>query len=246
MSVSGDSGAGKQESAIDAVQKNDQVLDRALLETGGVHAMVVRDAPEQLLLTDAQRAASLDRILERRPPGAAWIFAYGSLMWNPIFLSQEQRKATIFGFHRSFCFKVYAGRGSLANPGLVLALDQGGECTGVAYRIGDEILRSELDLLWRREMLSGAYIPQWVEVFDDARSRFGCAIAFTMDANDERYTGKLDESEVVRRLATAAGALGSASDYLFKTCEALKSWDISDSTLERLTLRVQEYKRDPD
>ena len=145
----------------------------------------------------------------------------------------------IDGWHRAFCLSVCAGRGSPDNPGLVLALDAGGACTGVAYRIAEGILRDELDLLWRREMVSGAYTPHWVDLVDPcAGGCFGRGIAFTIDPCAEQYAGGLAEDEVVRRLATASGALGSAADYLFRTCEGLRAHGIPDPELEHLASAV--------
>ncbi len=119
--------------------------------------------------SDERLDESLDRTLAARPAeadGDVWLFGYGSLIWNPTVHSVEMRTARIEGWYRAFCLSTKAGRGSPENPGLVLALDAGGACTGVAFRLAEDILEVELALLWRREMLSGAYVPRWVEVLD--------------------------------------------------------------------------------
>ena len=222
----------------------DHVLTRALLEAGGIDALVARAAPGLRLLTEAERAASLRETLAARPPGeAAWLFGYGSLIWNPTIHAVEHRTARIEGWHRAFCLSTQAGRGTVDNPGLVLGLDAGGACTGVAFRLAEDTVESELTLLWRREMLAGSYVPRWIDVLDEAGVRFGSAIAFTINREAEQYAGDLAHEAVIQRLATAAGELGSAADYLFRTCEGLRGHGIPDTELERLAASVAEVRR---
>jgi len=222
---------------------DDHVLSRTFLQEGGVAAMVARMAPTLRLLSDAERQASLQTTLAQRPAGAAWLFGYGSLIWNPTIHSVEHRVAKVQGWRRAFCLSVQAGRGSAERPGLVLGLDAGGACTGVAYRIDEAVLHAELELLWRREMVAGSYIPRWVEVHDENGVCFGSAIAFTMDTACEQYAGALERHELVDRLATAAGALGSSADYLFRTCAGLRERGVVDEELERLAAEVAQRQR---
>ncbi|GGC59564.1 gamma-glutamylcyclotransferase [Chelatococcus reniformis] len=214
-------------------------LTRELFESGLIEEIVARDAPALRLLSPEERAASLRRILDARPPGDAWLFGYGSLIWNPMIRTVERRTARIAGWHRAFCLSTTVGRGSPANPGLVLGLDEGGDCTGIAFRLADDDLQDELALLWRREMLAGAYVPRWLDVHDPDGVRFGSAIAFTIDPAGHHYAGGLALDIVIHRLATASGALGSAADYLFRTCEGLRAHGVSDPALEGLAARVR-------
>lgn len=220
-------------------------LTRELIEAGGIDALVARDAPGLHVLTEAERAASLDATLAARPEGPAWLFAYGSLIWNPTVRVEACRVARIDGWHRAFCLVTMVGRGSPAHPGLTLALDEGGDCTGVALRLPEEGLEHELSLLWRREMLSGAYVPRWLDVSDPAGGRFGSAIAFTMDRASPQYAGGLSEEETVHRLATAQGSIGSAADYLFATCEGLAGHGVSDPALDALAAAVRRRRDAP-
>lgn len=213
-------------------------LSRALIEAGGIDAMAARDAPGLDILSPAERAASLRETLARRPPGDIWLFGYGSLIWNPTVETIERRTARIHGWHRSFCLSSCVGRGSEANPGLVLGLDAGGSCDGVAFRIREEIAEGELTLLWRREMLSRAYEPRWLDLLDGRGERFATGLAFTIDRASSQYAGDLAETEMIRRLATAEGALGSSAAYLFRTCEGLRGHGISDRELELIASRV--------
>jgi glutathione-specific gamma-glutamylcyclotransferase len=214
------------------------ILTRSLIETGEIDAMIAKDAPALRLLTEAEREASLRTVLAVRPSGDVWLFGYGSLIWNPTIRIVEQRIARVAGWHRAFCLSTMAGRGSAERPGLTLALDAEGTCAGVAFRIAEANLETELALLWRREMLCGAYVPRWVDVLDQGGAKFGSAIAFTIDPTSEHYAGGLAIEAVVGRLATASGAFGSAADYLFRTCDGLRAHNIADAELEHLAARV--------
>lgn len=227
-------------------KKTSHVLSREMMENGGLADIISRDSAGQLVWTEKQREESLQKTLLERPEGDVWLFAYGSLIWNPTIHFVAQRIGTIHDWHRSFCLSVTAGRGSPQQPGLVLALDNGGHCTGIAYRIDDEILENELRVLWQREMVSGSYIPRWLPIFDEQGENFGHALSFTMDHESRQYAGDLPECEIVHRIAHAEGALGSAADYLLHTCEGLKHSNIEDNELFDLTKKVLAAKITPE
>lgn len=211
---------------------------RHALETGDFAATLAREAPGMRLLSDAERAASLCTTLEQRPQGDLWVFAYGSLLWNPAIRFAERRLAGVEGWHRSFCLTSPHGRGSPDLPGLVLALEQGGCCEGVALGLDEADVDHELDLLWRREMVSAAYIPRWVDLLDPQGRPFGAGLAFTIDVQGANYAGDLSRGDLVNRLAWAKGSLGSSADYLFKTRDGLRACGITDAELEQLAVEV--------
>jgi cation transport protein ChaC len=91
--------------------------------------------------------------LAAKPRDDVWLFGYGSLIWNPTVDFVKRRVARATGWHRAFCLATPAARGSLDNPGLVLGLDAGGCCDGVAFRISGEIVESEFAMLWKREKI---------------------------------------------------------------------------------------------
>lgn len=215
------------------------VLTRELLAAGGATTLVRQDEPGVRLLSDAERRASLAEFMKHRPAGDLWIFAYGSLVWNPALRVAERRVAEVRGWHRSFCLSMAVGRGTPDEPGLVLGLDRGGVCEGVAYRIAERDIASELPILWSREMLIGGYKPTWVDVIGDDDEKFGAAIAFTIDRDHEHYAGALPQHEKVRRLATAEGSWGSSADYLFRTIGGLREHGIRDVEMERLGSLVE-------
>ena len=204
--------------------------------------MVARSSPGLRLLSDAERDASLRDTLAAHPePGApVWLFGYGSLIWNPTVRVAEERRAHVEGWHRAFCLSARAGRGTAAAPGLLLGLLQGDTCAGIALRVAEDGLLDELELLWRREMLAGSYVPNWVAVHGDDGARFGHAIAFTIDPTSPQFAGWLEEDEVVRRLATARGELGSCAEYLFHTRDALRTLGLPDLALDHLAARVRQ------
>ena len=189
------------------------------------------------LVPEAQFQASLEYILaDWQPRRDLWLFAYGSLIWNPLFHYAEHRMATVHGFHRCFCLRSRLGRGSIDKPGLMLALDFGGCCKGIAFRIRARDVKHEMQLIWRREMLLGSYAPRWVTA--NAGGRELRAVTFVVNHAHPHYTGKLPEPTVIRTLATAHGRLGSGADYLYQTVDCLADHGIDDKYLSRLRIEV--------
>ncbi len=217
-------------------------LTREMLLDGTLRANLAKMMPDVRLTTDAERAASLRAILDARPDhgNGVWVFAYGSLIWNPAIYIAEQRIATAIGWHRSFCLSVKMGRGTPENPGLMLGLRPSGTCPGVALRVAEHHVEHELDLLWRREMVADGYIPRWVPLVDEAGAPAGAGIAFTINPTQPTYCGDLAEEEVVRRLATARGRLGSGAEYLFRTHDGLAALGVIGPALERLVGLVRD------
>jgi cation transport protein ChaC len=214
------------------------VLTRDLLAAGHATALLSQDQPGARLRSDAERQASLARFMVTRPPGDLWVFAYGSLVWNPAMRVAERRVALVQGWHRSFCLSVNVGRGTADAPGLVLGLDRGGVCHGLAYRIAERDIGFELPILWNREMSIGGYNPIWVDAVGRDGRKLGSAISFAIDSAHEHYAGGLPQDEKVRRLATAKGSWGSSADYLFRTIRGLRDYGIRDEELESLWDRV--------
>ena len=202
---------------------SDAQLQRSLNQT-------LRAVPRN---TRSQATRPVPRTTPRAPAtGDIWIFAYGSLIWNPIFPFAEKRIARIYGLHRSFCLWSRVGRGTREQPGLVLGLDDGGSCSGLVLRIEEHHARDELFLVWRREMVTGAYTPTWVK----ARTPQGTvnAIAFVMNQHSHAYAGRLPEDKIVQNIREAAGLNGRCSEYLAHTAAGLAAHGIADPALARL------------
>jgi cation transport protein ChaC len=224
----------------DAFDGKPMRLTRETIKSGDIRRMIEAADPGFRMSTEAQIRASLDAMLgAREAPREIWVFGYGSLIWNPAFEYVEQRIGHLHGFHRRFCMWTRLGRGSPAMPGLMLALEPGGSCRGVAYRIADHAVRTELEILWRREMLGDAYRPRWLPV----RTPSGPvrAIAFTMNRAYERYAGRLTDEAMATVIARASGQLGACSEYLFNTVAHLAALGIHDRPLERLRDQVARH-----
>lgn len=217
-------------------------LSRRDLEEGRMRALYAAAVDARHPLTDEQLAASLAEALKQKPQASDWwVFAYGSLLWNPLFPFEDAQPATLSGRHRRFCLWSLASRGTATQPGLVLGLDQGGSCQGVVYRLPARCAKDELALLWRREMVLGAYRPLWVSVRSHDKPLV--ALAFIVDRKHRQYTGKLTLSEQANVLASAAGAFGSSADYLEHARIALVTHGIIDPYLEKLAGMVARRRR---
>jgi glutathione-specific gamma-glutamylcyclotransferase len=213
-------------------------LSRRDLEEGRMREVYVEALAEGHALTDEQLSESLTTTLNAKPKNAGWwVFAYGSLLWNPLFPFAESRRASLHGLHRRFCLWSLASRGKPDAPGLVLGLDRGGSCRGVVYRLPAPCAIDELHLLWRREMVTGAYAPRWLHVESEGRPVI--ALGFVVRRDHSQYTRKLTIDEQAEVIARACGAFGSSADYLERTRVALATHGIIDPYLERLADRVQ-------
>ena len=166
-----------------------------------------------------------------------WIFAYGSLMWDPGFPSVEAVPALLHGYHRTFCHYSHRYRGTAARPGLVLALDRGGACRGRAYRIATARRPQIMAYLREREMDVGSYhLRQPMITVPDARVR---ALAFVMDRGHPLYAGKLSLARTAALIRQGVGERGTARDYLDNTIAHLERLGIKDGALHRLQAEVR-------
>ena len=191
--------------------------------------------------TDADYAAVVDGILAAAPPGDFWVFAYGSLIWNPDYDFEERRVALARGWRRSFCLGWdHRFRGSRDTPGLMLALDRGGQCKGVVHRLPAAGLEANLHRLIRREMsmVPSAFPPRFIGVDTDAGRL--TALTFAIDRRSGRYIGGLDAEAIADVLSTACGFRGSMAEYLFSTVSHLEELGIHDRHLWRLQEMVAE------
>ncbi len=195
------------------------------------------------LLTHEQRDASRAMTLAGRPHGDLWLFAYGSLIWDPAVTFEEVRLAGLDGFHRSFCLWLHVGRGTEGTPSLMLNLDHGGEARGLAFRIPAAQVAHETEVLWQREMFVEGYRPRFVE----AATPQGPveALTFTIDRKSRRYAGGMDLERTARVIAAGGGPLGTNLDYLENLITHLKLVRIEDEAMARLLARTREIAAKP-
>lgn len=222
----------------DATRPEAVRITRAGLADGSLLAEIrTRLLPGMVIRSDEELAVSLEHTLASHDPAAdVWVFGYGSLMWNPAFDYAEQRVGVVRGWHRRFCLWLEMGRGSPANPGLMLALDRGGTCRGVAFRIPAKQARLELLLIWRREMLGTVYHARWVQVHTTGATV--PAITFVANRAHPRYAGKLNDAQAAAHIATASGSLGSCASYLQNTLDHLLALGIRDAGLRRIAAGI--------
>jgi len=201
------------------------------------------DIDESLLWSAEQRAASLASALACRPDhSAVWIFGYGSLMWNPVFEADEVAEGTLQGWHRAFCLRLTAGRGTANQPGRMLALKEGGHTSGLAFSLPEARLHEELELLWKREMITGCYLPTWCELaLDDGRRV--TALVFVMDPRHPLYENDSCPQTIAPLIARATGPLGTNAQYLFSLEKELNQRGMSDACLTDLAHQVRELQR---
>jgi cation transport protein ChaC len=176
----------------------------------------------------------MDLRASRQP---VWIFAYGSLMWNPEKRFAERLEALVHGYHRSFCLYSPEYRGTREKPGLVLGLDRGGSCRGIAYRLPADTLAEEIDRLWVREMTGYVYDMRRVHAVTAQGPITAYAFAVRRDSRD--YAGGLPPEQIARIIATSRGDRGTGRDYLANTVRHLEALSIADGPLHRLEALVR-------
>ncbi len=190
-------------------------------------------------LTDQERTQSLQNALRGwHGDSDLWVYAYGSLIWNPEFDYQERRLSFLRGHHRSLCLWSRVNRGTPELPGLVFGLDRGGSCRGMTFRIPAKAVPNTFEALWRREMATGAYHPRWLRCETPHGSI--TALAFVIDRQSAGYVKALPEQQTVEIVQRASGRYGPCVDYVVQTHEALMAAGIVDRRLARLTERLRE------
>jgi glutathione-specific gamma-glutamylcyclotransferase len=177
----------------------------------------------------AQHLARL-RAVDGRPQDL-WLFAYGSLIWRPDFDYQSQCLARVQGYHRALRMHSHLYRGTLEQPGLVLALLSGGSCRGMLYQVGAAQAEEALQRLWAREMITGVYEPRWLRC--QTAAGLQTALSFTLSRRSPNWTGPLDENQLLHVFRHACGQYGSTLDYLQRTVQSLRAHGIHDRELER-------------
>ena len=169
--------------------------------------------------------------------GDFWVFGYGSLMWNPGFPVLESKPATLYGLHRSLCIHSWVHRGTKEDPGLVLGLDQGGACKGMAMRVSGNNRDAVIEYLRERELVTNVYLECWRSVRLEDGTRVP-ALVYRVDRNHQQYAKGLsldDQTEIVRH---AKGGSGPNIEYVLSTVAAMREAGIKDHALEYISRKL--------
>jgi cation transport protein ChaC len=162
-----------------------------------------------------------------------WVYAYGSLMWDPAIHFEEVRRARLPGHQRRFTFRTHIGRGSPDCPGLMLSIEaRPGACEGLAFRVAADRVEIESAILWRREMLRGAYTPCLLPMATPQ----GDIVALVFVSNPEHpdHVGELSLDETTHTIARAQGVMGRNRDYVEQLATQLASLGIVDAYIKAL------------
>jgi glutathione-specific gamma-glutamylcyclotransferase len=163
--------------------------------------------------------------------GDFWVFGYASLMWNPGFAFEEAVKARLSGYHRALCVHSRHYRGTPERTGLVMGLDRGGSCVGVAYRVAAGTEPEVMEYLRQREMISAIYIERMLPMrLQDGRSVR--AMAFVVDTSHEQFAGHLSVEDAAGVVSGASGTAGTNEEYVINTIRHLREIGIRDHWLE--------------
>jgi len=192
------------------------------------------------LKTPEELAAALDRILLEHDEGDLWVFGYGSLMWDPGFSYARSCSALLRGYHRAFCVYSSRYRGTPEKPGLVLGLNRGGACRGIAYMVAPHQTGNALETLWTREMRRRTYRPRLLQV--DAAGERVRALTFVADPAHPSYAGRLPLDEIAALIERGVGARGANIEYLINTLRHLEALGVRDPALCRIHTAVEKIQ----
>ena len=173
--------------------------------------------------------------------GDLWVFGYGSLIWRPGFEFADRVPARLIGEHRALCVYSFVHRGTPEKPGLVLGLDRGGACRGVAFRVSAKNRQETVAYLRAREQVTSVYreVMRSVWLEDDARQRVS-ALAYVVDRGHVQYAGRLSIAEQLRHVLQGHGQSGNNRDYVLSTVKAIETEGFRDGPLHQLALMLRD------
>ncbi len=176
--------------------------------------------------------------------GDLWVFGYGSLMWRPGFEFIERLPARLIGEHRALCVYSFVHRGTPEKPGLVLGLDRGGACRGVAFRVAEKNRAATIDYLREREQVTSVYreVKRSVWLENEARQRVS-ALVYVVDRGHVQYAGRLSPADQLRHVLQGRGQSGVNRDYVLATVQAIEAEGFRDQQLHRLAVMLHDQHR---
>jgi cation transport protein ChaC len=192
-------------------------------------------SPENLLLIAVRAMPAKIEPEAELSKGDLWVFGYGSLMWRPGFEFIEQVPARLIGEHRALCVYSFDHRGTPEKPGLVLGLDRGGACRGIAFRVAAKQRGDTVDYLRSREQTTNVYreVMRSVWLEDEARQRVS-ALAYVVDRGHVQYAGRLSLADQLRHVQQGHGRSGNNRDYVLSTVKSIEAQGFRDAQLHQL------------
>ena len=169
-----------------------------------------------------------------------WVFGYGSLMWRPGFDFLERRNARLVGAHRALCVYSFVHRGTPEKPGLVLGLDRGGNCRGIAYRVAAAKRAATIQYLREREQVTMVYRETWRTVWLDNDPKLRVeAICYMVDRGHAQFAGRLSLAQQLHHVRQGHGRSGPNRDYVLETVASLEAIGIRDRELHLLAEQLK-------
>lgn len=226
------------------LRDGDEVAGDEMLLTPGLVALTIRSLPDlgsepgTTPLSDAELDALAHDVAAQYADEPLWVFAYGSLIWKPEFDAVDQLRATAFGWHRSFCLKMTRWRGSPEQPGLMMALERGGRCDGLIYRLPDEERVLQIRRMLQREIRFHENVGMVRGISVHTQRGKKRVLAFWAGPSGERIASRLPLEDVAHIVARACGPAGSCAEYLFNTVTHLEQVGIRDQRLWQLQALV--------
>jgi glutathione-specific gamma-glutamylcyclotransferase len=177
--------------------------------------------------------------IDQQENGELWVFGYGSLMWRPGFEALERVPARLKGLHRALCVFSFVHRGTPERPGLVLGLDHGGMCRGIAYRVAAAAREETIAYLRGREQVTSVYVETMrrIELEDAARQQVR-ALCYAVDRGHVQYAGRLTLAERLHYVRQGHGQSGANRDYVLAAVAALESLGYRETDLHLLAERL--------
>jgi cation transport protein ChaC len=170
--------------------------------------------------------------------GSLWVFGYGSLMWRPGFAYARRYKALLHGWRRSLCVFSHVYRGSPERPGLVLGLDRGGACPGVAFEVDAALREPTIRYLREREQVTAVYLERVAPITLEAGDRV-LAVTYVADRLHDQYAGRLDREAMLAYVRAGKGKSGDNAEYVLETNDHLLALGVRDPDLEWLSEKLR-------
>jgi glutathione-specific gamma-glutamylcyclotransferase len=177
-------------------------------------------------------------VTEPHADGGLWVFGYGSLMWRPGFVYVRRCKALLRGWRRRLCVFSHIYRGTPERPGLVLGLDRGGACPGVAFEVEAALREPTLRYLREREQVTAVYVERVAPITLEFGSRVQ-AVTYIADRLHEQYAGRLEREEMLEIVLGGRGKSGANAEYILETHDHLEALGVRDPDLEWLSARLR-------